>query len=180
MTNKTTNRFSSQLQERAVRKATPALFAAITRIEDDPESGLPCLLGLGEVAGFLIAQCVYEQSKRRRKLATARVVEMVAREGRAPVAEHADQPSVGDTILDLLFEHESEALPAQGRLDRQAGKIEGQRTLDAHAKFAPALLEFPGVKSAIGRQAKIDAGVPGQVLRRPRRRMLSKIGRRAD
>jgi hypothetical protein len=55
-----------------------------------------------------------------------------------------------------------------GSVDQRAGTVEDELTLDPHVERAPILLEFLGVKTAMGGQAKIDAAVAGQVLRRPR------------
>ena len=49
-----------------------------------------------------------------------------------------------------------------------------------HPQFAPALLELPGIEPAMGRQAQVDAGVRGQVLRRLWPCPFGEIGRRAD
>jgi hypothetical protein len=58
-----------------------------------------------DAASLSEAQRIYQQGEGRRGLATARVIEMVAREGRAPVGEHAQQAPIGEVGLRLIFEH---------------------------------------------------------------------------
>jgi hypothetical protein len=66
----------------------------------------------------------------------------------------------------------------QGRVDQRAGTVEDELTLDPHVERALILLEFLGVKTGKGGQAKIDAVVAGQVLRRPRLGLRSRRVRR--
>ena len=46
-----------------------------------------------------VAQCIDQQRKRRRMLAPARVVEVVARKRRAPVFEHPPEQTFGEIGL---------------------------------------------------------------------------------
>lgn len=43
-----------------------------------------------------VAQCVYEQRKRRRRLPPARVVEVIARIGKAPIREDAPKAALAE------------------------------------------------------------------------------------
>jgi len=58
--------------------------------------------------------------------------------------------------------------------------IERQLPLDVHLHLAAVLFKFPRIDAAVGPQAKIDAGMRGQVLRVFRPRPLGEIGGRVD
>jgi len=47
-------------------------------------------------------------------------------------------------------------------VEHAAGAVQHELAFDAHFQFASALLEFPRVQPAVGRQAQVDAVVPGQ------------------
>ena len=121
-----------------------------------------------------------QHRKGRRGLAAARVIELVARKRRAPILEHPEQSSVGNIRRHLVFRHVGEAHSGQCRVQPQRHVVEHQLPVDAHFQFASALFEFPGVDSAVGRQADIDAVVRREILRLLRCWLALEIGRRAD
>ena len=83
-------------------------------------------------------------------LAAARVVEVIAREGRAPVLEHPDQPPVGEVRLHLILGQVGQAEAGQRRVEHQGDAVEHELPLDPHPEFAPALLELPGIERRHG------------------------------
>ena len=101
---------------------------------------------------------------------------MVSRERRAPVCEHADEFTVFEAALHLLFGEISKTKASSGRVENERGGVEDELAFDPNPQVTPVLLEFPSVK-AMARQAKIDAIVGGKILRRSRRRVLREIGR---
>ncbi|WP_253185591.1 hypothetical protein [Burkholderia plantarii] len=46
--------------------------------------------------------------------------------------------------------------------------VEAHLALHAHAELLVAALEFPRMRAAVGRQAQVDAAMPGQVVGRGR------------
>lgn len=65
----------------------------------------------------------------------------------------------------MIFEHEGDTVSCNRRADDEIDVVEYQLAFDPDAEFAAASLEFPYIKPAGGRQAKVDAGVLAQVVR---------------
>jgi hypothetical protein len=84
---------------------------------------------------------------------------VVARKRRAPVVEHPDQPPVGELRLHLVLRRVREAEPGQYRIQSQGDLIEHQLPFHPNPQASPALLEFPGVDSAVGRQAYVSQAI---------------------
>ena len=59
--------------------------------------------------------------------------------------------------VDLILGQICKPEPSQGRVQSQREVVEHELTFDADLQLTPALLEFPSVEAAIGRQAKVDA-----------------------
>jgi hypothetical protein len=93
---------------------------------------------------------------------------MVAREGQAPVGEHADEPAIGEMGPHLSLRQICQTEPIQGSTQDQGDAVERELPFDPHPQLAPVLLKLPGVEAAMGRQAEIDAGMSCQILWRPR------------
>src|SRR4051812_36017984 len=93
------------------------------------------------------------------RVAAARVVEVVAREGRAPVGQHPDESPVGDVRLHLVLGQVGQAEPGQGSVEDQGGGVEHELAVDLHPELTPAVLKLPGIDGVAGRQAEADAGV---------------------
>ena len=70
------------------------------------------------------------------------------------------------TLLPVL-DHESDAVSCDGGSNDKFDIVERQLTLDLDIQLAPVLLELPSV-DAPAHHAEIDAGVPGQIMRRQR------------
>jgi hypothetical protein len=99
------------------------------------------------------AQRLDQQAERRRVLAAARVVEVVAGEGRAPVGEDANQAAVGEVGVHLVLGQVGEAEAGQHGVQTQGEVGEHELALDPHLEFAASLLELLGVEPAkVGRR----------------------------
>ncbi len=105
---------------------------------------------------------------------------MVARIGRAPVAENLDKPSRIDLRLGKAFGNEPEAEPVDRHVADLGDAVAGHLAIDPYPQLLPVFLELPGVKPALRRQSEIDAVVMGQVLRHDGRRVATEIVRRTD
>ena len=112
------------------------------------------------------AQRLHEEGEGAGGLAPARVVEVVAGERRAPVLEHRLEPAVGDQRRELLVGQAAEAEAVDGRGGDQLGVVAGELALDADVERPAVTLELPRVEAAEGRQAQVDAGMGGQLVRR--------------
>ena len=88
-----------------------------------------------------VAQRVDEEREGRGRLAAARIVEMVAGEGRAPVAEHPHQPPVGEMRRHDILGHVGEAEAGERRFEAQVGALlntswPSTRTLSSRPSFS--------------------------------------------
>lgn len=104
-----------------------------------------------------MAQRIDHEREGRRRLPAARVEEVVTRIGRTPVGEHAPQTALRHMCFHQPFGHVGEAATGERGIQQLCGAVEGQLPLHADPELAAALLEFPGVQAAMGRQAQIDA-----------------------
>ncbi|MNL13652.1 hypothetical protein D3C87_1345640 [compost metagenome] len=95
----------------------------------------------------------------------ARVIEVVAREGFAPVREHAYQPALRDMLLHQVLRHVGQAQPLQGSLQAHGDVVEHQLALDADVHWLAILLELPRIQPAVSRHAQGDAIVLHQINR---------------
>ena len=105
---------------------------------------------------------------------------MVARIGRAPIGQHADETPIGDMRPHRILRHIGQPESSQRRIEHRGGAVEHKLPLDAHPDLAATFLEFPRIQPAMRRQAQIDAGMRRQVLRRLRPRAAGEIRRRTD
>ena len=111
-----------------------------------------------------VAKRFDKQAECGRRLPTAGVIEVIAREGRAPIGEHPDQPPIGQLCSHLVFRQIGEPESGHHGVHPERHGVEHQLPFDPHLQSAPAFLEFPGVDAAIGRQANIDAFMRRQLL----------------
>ena len=72
-------------------------------------------------------------------LAAARIVEVVAGKGRAPVVEHAHQTAVGEVGCDLVLGDVGEAEAGQRGARAHGKRVENELAVDAHFQLAPVL-----------------------------------------
>src|SRR5687767_5648290 len=98
-----------------------------------------------------VAQRVYEQGKRRRGLAAARVVEVVSRIRLAPVLKHPRQVSFGNMRPRHVLRDVSEAEAGQCRIEHRARGVQDELAFDAHPQVATAFFELPAVQAAMSR-----------------------------
>src|SRR5579863_1228591 len=101
-----------------------------------------------------IAQGVDQKREGRRRLPTARVIEVVPCEGLTPIGEHPHEPPSGDLALHLVLRQIGQAEASHGRVKDQRAGIERELPVDPYAQLARALLELPAVDAAMGRQAE--------------------------
>ena len=94
----------------------------------------------------------------------AGVVQAQPRHDRAPVGQHAFEPSVFECIANEMVGHEGDPDPVDCGVDHQRLVGQRERAADVHRFDDTAALEFPAVeRTAI--EAKADAVVPVQILR---------------
>jgi hypothetical protein len=127
-----------------------------------------------------VAQRINQQGKGWRGLATARVVEMVARKAGTPVLKDPLKASFGDMLLHQILRYAGHAESGQCRSEHRRAAAEHPLALNVHFQFMPSLREFPGKKAAIGRQPHIDAVVRSQVLGFLRSSLLREVARRGN
>src|SRR4249919_573734 len=96
---------------------------------------------IASIASPAVAQRIDDEGERERGLATARVVQVVARERLAPVFQHAYQPAFGNGRRHQVFHEEGQPDPVQGGIQRDDRVVDDQR--------AP-----PRGRSARGRRAR--------------------------
>lgn len=89
-----------------------------------------------------------QHAERRRRLPPARVIEMKARERRAPIGQSANQSACSDMLTHTVLRHEGQAVTGKRGADGHRRGIEHQPSLDAHAEFAAPFLELPGMEAA--------------------------------
>src|SRR3954465_13878778 len=78
-------------------------------------------------------------------------------------------------LLHLLLCEVRKAVSGQRSIENERGGGEHELSIDAHSKFAPVLLELPGVNATMRGQAEIDAAVGHKILRRTGRRTLREV-----
>ena len=101
-----------------------------------------CLLGCSSVA-----QGINHQSKGSRRLAgAARIIQMIARVGRAPAGEHPHQLAIVEMLLHLLFGEIRQAKAGRCRVEHKRRGVEDELAVDTHPQFASALLKLPGIQ----------------------------------
>ena len=113
-----------------------------------------------------VAQGIDQERECRRGLAAARIVEVVSRKRWAPVREHALKLSRCYMGLDVIVRQVRDPCAVEGAKSRERDIVDDQLPFDANVEGAAGLLELPGVQAAKGREAKVDATVLRQILRR--------------
>ena len=96
-------------------------------------------------------------------VATAGVVEEIAREGWAPVFEDLDEVAIGDHFGDGLFHGGSNSYSVQDCLDDVVWIVEGYGALRIDGEGFASFFELPAVDA--GAETKTDAGVVFEVAR---------------
>jgi hypothetical protein len=75
-------------------------------------------------------------------------------------------PSTRTFSLRQVLRHMGQAESGQRRVEDLEDAVEDELAFDADLQFAVTLFEFPGVQTAMGGQAEIDAVMTDQLLRR--------------
>ena len=110
-------------------------------------------------------ESIYERREGWGRIAPARIIEMVALEGRTPVRKHLPQPPTLDMSQDEVRGHIGKTDAVQRRVYRGSDVAQGELALHPHAELTAVALEFPGIKPPGRWKAKVDAIVACQVLR---------------
>src|SRR6266581_4199784 len=105
---------------------------------------------------------------------------MVTGIGKAPVLKHALETTSSEVGLHHPLRRINQAKSGQRRIQHLHGTVEDELTFDANFQFAASFLELPGVKTAMCRQAQVDAVVANQILRLLRLRSILEVGRGSD
>ncbi|MGF6539348.1 hypothetical protein OKW32_002634 [Paraburkholderia youngii] len=124
-----------------------------------------------------IAQSPNEQCKGWGGLTAAWIIEVVAGKRLTPVFQNANQSSAGKIWRHLPLGQIGKPPSFERSLQNEVAAVEHELTIHSHVQLPPAFLEFPSVQSAVTGEAKIDATVTGELLRRPRRLPLREIVR---
>ena len=91
-----------------------------------------------------MAKRLNEQSERRRGLAPAGIIEVIAGIGRAPILEHALQAALRDMGRCDILRHIGQTEPGQRRIEHLERAVEDELAFDAHVQIVVAFLELPG------------------------------------
>src|SRR5580704_2279884 len=94
---------------------------------------------------------VDQQDERGRQLPAARVVEVVARERRTPVAKYAREATLGEVGLHHVIEQAREPEASPRRVEDLVHAVEHELTVDPHAQLTPPLRELPSVEPSRAR-----------------------------
>jgi hypothetical protein len=105
---------------------------------------------------------------------------VVSGPGRAPVLEHVNQATLCNVVRHDIGGHIRNTEAGAGRGDHLRDPAENELSVHPDLNLAPALFEFPRIKSAIGREPQIDATVRSQILRFQWGRMPGEIRFRTD
>src|SRR5438132_12089561 len=97
-----------------------------------------------------VPQRLYKQRERGRRLASARVIEVVARIGQTPVFEHPLEATLVDVGLHQALRQITQAETGERRTEHLGRGVEGQLAFDTHLELPRPLFELPGVQSAMG------------------------------
>src|ERR1700722_20903117 len=95
-----------------------------------------------------VSQRLDQQAEGRRGLAAARIIEMIARIGRAPIHKHTFETALDDMGLGEVFGDIGEPKSRQRSVEHLERAVERKLAFDAHLDFTAALFELPGVEAA--------------------------------
>ena len=112
-----------------------------------------------------ISQCIDQDCESRRSLPSARIVQVITREGRAPIGQHPGQPALGYIWLHVTFRQISKTEAIECGAQERPRPVEDQLTIHPDVENAAILFELPGVEAAMGWQSKVQAIMIREVLR---------------
>src|SRR5258708_33344075 len=111
----------------------------------------------------LVAERVNQRSQCRRRLPPAGMIEIVARESRAPFVQNSLEPPGPDVRRHLIRVDIRDALPRQCGLSNKIGVVEHQRALDANLEGPSLFLKVPGVQPTCPDVPVVDATMAGEL-----------------
>src|SRR5712692_711891 len=111
-----------------------------------------------------VTQRLYQQRERRRPLTAAGIVKVVAGKRRAPVPEHAHQPTIGEIGPCLILGSERQDESVSSCFEDELHTAEDHLALYPDVQLAPVLLELIDIEPAGSRQPQIDAAMPNEIL----------------
>src|SRR6266568_9565380 len=94
-----------------------------------------------------VPQRLYNQRERGRRLASARIIEVIARIGQTPVFEHPLETTLVDVGLYQALRQIAQAETRERGTEHLRRGVEEQLAFDTHLEFPRALFELPGVQS---------------------------------
>jgi hypothetical protein len=101
-------------------------------------------------------------------------VQVISRKSRTPIRQDPNKLTTREVRLHVTF-RQAEAF--QGRVKQRARAVEDELSFYANVQFASVLFELPSVQAAaVCGQAKIDAVVSGEFLRRTRLLPVREVG----
>ena len=99
-----------------------------------------------------MAQRLEHQRKRRRGLSAARIEEMIARLGRAPIGKHPFEPSLFEMLHHQPLRDIGEPAAGERSIQQLRRPVESELAFHPHPQLAAAFLELPGIDVAMRRQ----------------------------
>src|ERR1044072_205368 len=96
-----------------------------------------------------VAQRLDERGESWRRLASARIIKMIALPVRRPFFEHAIQPTLGGMRESNLLWHVGQPKAVDGRFENIVDVVEDELAVDPDFDFPTFVLELPRPQAAI-------------------------------
>ena len=141
----------------------PTAVATVASTHHDRSSGVS-RERTAKREGASESERVDQRLKRRRLMASARVVKEVAVERRAPVFKHPHEPAARYVFGHVFLEQESQSQSVQRSTERERGIAEDEGSRDGHSDGLGPLLELPSVDGAAAADAVAVPGAPRACL----------------
>src|SRR5690242_19156678 len=93
----------------------------------------------------LVAKRFEQEGEGRCVLSPAWIIEVIAREWRAPIFQHADQSSVGNVLGNLTFEGVDQPQSTKRSVYQHLVVVADDRSADPDVKLDTVALELPGI-----------------------------------
>lgn len=101
------------------------------------------------------------ERERRRRLTTARILEVIAGKRRRPVGENANEPTFLNIHINQVFRQMRKPETCKRGLTHECDGIECHLPSNADFEFSAALPKIPDIETAVRGEAQVDAGVVG-------------------